>query len=45
VEKLAGKRPLGRVRACGRINIKMHLKEIGWEGLIVVKMRKNGGLL
>ena len=28
-----GKRPLGRLRHRWDYNVKMHLKEIGWEGM------------
>jgi hypothetical protein len=33
VGKLEGKRPLGRTRRRWVINIKMDLKEIGWDGM------------
>jgi hypothetical protein len=50
VGKPEGKRPLGRPR-CRRVdNIKMKLREIGWDGvvwigLILLRIGTNGGLL
>jgi len=33
VQKAAGKRPLGRLRHRQEDNIKMDIKELGWEGI------------
>jgi hypothetical protein len=48
VVKIEGKRPLGRPRHRWESNIKIYVKQIGWEGLvgfIQLKIGKTGGLL
>ena len=45
VGKYEGKKILGRCRRRWVANSKMGPEEIGWEGLIVVRMRTSGGLL
>jgi hypothetical protein len=45
VGKPEGKRPLGRPRRRWVDNIKMDLREIGWIGLIWLRIGTSGGLL
>jgi hypothetical protein len=48
VKKSEGKRPLGRPRLRWVDNIKMDLREIGWDdvnGLIWLRIGTSGGLL
>jgi hypothetical protein len=45
VRKPEGKRPLGRPRRRCVDNIKMDLTEIGWIGLIWLRIGTSGGLL
>jgi hypothetical protein len=45
VGKPEGKRPLGRPRSKWVGNIKMHLREMGWIGLIWLRIGTDGGLL
>jgi hypothetical protein len=45
VRKPEGKRPLGRPRRRWVDNIKMDLREIGWIGLIWLRIGTSGGLL
>jgi hypothetical protein len=45
VEKPEGKRPLGRPRCRLVDNIKVDLREIGWIGLIWLRIGSSGGLL
>jgi hypothetical protein len=40
-----GKRPLGRPRRRWEDNIKMDLQEVGWTGLIWLRIGTGGGLL
>jgi hypothetical protein len=45
VGNLEGKRPLGRPRPTWADNIKMDLREIGWSGLIWLRIGTTAGLL
>ena len=48
VVKPEGKRALGRLRSRGKDNIKMDLREVGWEvrtGLMRLRIGTGGGLL
>jgi hypothetical protein len=45
VEKSEGKRPLGKPRRRWVDNIKMDLREIGWDGLIWLRIGTSEGLL
>jgi hypothetical protein len=45
VGKPEGKRPLGRQRSTWVDNIKMDLAEIGWGGLVLLRIGKSGELL
>jgi hypothetical protein len=40
VENREGKSPLGRIRRRGEDNIRMHLREIGWEVVNWINMTK-----
>jgi hypothetical protein len=43
--KPEGKRPLGRPRRRWVVNIKMDLREMGWDGSIWLRTGTSGGLL
>jgi hypothetical protein len=48
VRRLEGKRPLGRSRHRWKENTKLHLKEVGWEGVDWIHLahtEANGKLL
>jgi hypothetical protein len=45
VGKFEGKRPLGRPRHIWEDNIKMDLKEVGWTGLIWLRIGAGGSHL
>jgi hypothetical protein len=45
VGKPEGKRPLGRPRRRWVDNIKMYLREIGWDGINWLRIGTSGGLL
>jgi hypothetical protein len=45
VGKPEGKKPLGRTRRRWVDNIKMDLREMGWIGLIWLRIGTSGGLL
>ena len=43
VEKLEGKRPLGRARRRWEINIKMNLQEVGCGGMDLISLAQDRG--
>jgi hypothetical protein len=45
VGKSDGKRPLGKLRRRWEDNIRMDLREIGWEVVYCIRIGTSGGLL